>query len=79
MYFGVLLVIHENVVCFVGVPWVRLFVRCALLGGRSSQCAVQILPLLFADSLLPPPTAPYLVLVVELQHLTSLQAGDANV
>lgn len=57
----------------------RLVVCCALLGGRSSQCAVLILPLLFANPLLPAPTEPYLVLVVELQQLTSLQAGDANV
>lgn len=76
---GFLLVINENVVWFVGVPLVRLFVRCVLLGGCSSQCAVLILPLLFANPLLPAPPEPYLVLVVELQHLTSLQAGNANV
>lgn len=74
-----LLVINENVFWFVGVPWVRLFVGCALLGGRSSQRPVQVLPLLFANTLLPPPAEPYLVLVVELHHLTSLQAGHANV
>lgn len=33
-----LLVINENVFWFVGVPWVRLFVGCALLGGRSKSC-----------------------------------------
>lgn len=51
----------------------------ALPGGGSSPRAAQILPLLLANSSLPPPTKPCHVLVEELQPLTSLQAGHAEV